>query len=150
MDEALEGLGLESQGVEVSKIGGFDLSKTHVHLGPQGRAVPIPNFEWSTEFLEYYASEFALDGKEGRLVMIGSSATSWSFWERHPAGSELVVVISGRTTLIQEYRQHEQHITLGPGEAAINPPGIWHTSDVIDSGEVLFITPGIGTEHRPR
>jgi uncharacterized cupin superfamily protein len=139
---------------------GFDLSKTHVHLGLKGRAVPVPNFEWSPEFLEYYASEFALDGEEGRLVMIGSSATSWTFWERHPAGAELVVVISGRMTLVQEFRQrspsaegdvlHEEQITLGPGEAAINPRGIWHTSDVIDPGRVLFITPGIGTEHRPR
>jgi uncharacterized cupin superfamily protein len=129
---------------------GFDLSKTHVHLGLEGRAVPIPNFEWSPEFLQHYASEFALDGKEGRLVMIGSSTTSWSFWERHPAGAELVVVISGRMTLIQEHPQHEEQITLGPGDAAINPHGIWHTPDVIEPGQVLFITPGIGTEHRPR
>jgi quercetin dioxygenase-like cupin family protein len=135
---------------------GFDLSKTHVHLGLQGKAVPIPNFEWSPEFLEHYASEFALDGKEGRLVMIGSSTTSWNFWERHPAGAELVVVISGRMTLLQEFRKTARgdevrvEITLGPGEAAINPPGIWHTSDVIEPGQVLFITPGIGTEHRTR
>jgi len=136
----------------------FDLSKTHVHLGLQGSAVPIPDFEWSSEFPENYASAFALDGNEGRLVMIGSSTTSWGFWERHPAGAELVVVLSGRITLTQQFRPGsgsveptEQRISLSPGEAAINPPGIWHTSDVIEpSGQVLFITPGIGTEHRPR
>jgi uncharacterized cupin superfamily protein len=129
---------------------GFDLSTTHVHLGLRGRAVPIPEFEWSPEFLEHYTSEFADDGEEGRLVMIGSSTTSWNFWERHPAGDELVVVISGRITLTQELGGVDRPMTLRTGEAAINPVGIWHTSDVIDPGQVLFITPGIGTEHRPR
>jgi hypothetical protein len=41
-------------------------------------------------------------------------------------------------------------IELGPGEAAVNPRGAWHTADVIESGRVLFVTPGLGTEHRPR
>jgi len=131
----------------------FDLSKTYVHLGRGSRAVPLPDFAWTAEFLEHYTSEFASDGEEGRLVMIAASDTSWTFWERHPAGEELVVLLSGELVLVQDLPDHEggdHRITLRPGDAAINPKGIWHTTDVIDPGQVLFITPGIGTEHRPR
>ena len=42
-------------------------------------------------------------------------------------------------------------MALGPGPgASINPPGVWHTADVHEPGEALFITPGRGTEHEPR
>jgi quercetin dioxygenase-like cupin family protein len=128
----------------------FDLSKTHVHLGLGSRAVPVPDFEWTAEFLERYTTEHEHDGDEGRLVMISSSNESWTFWERHPAGDELVVVISGRMTLFQDIDSTDRRIALGPGEAAINPRGVWHTTDVHEPGKVLFVTPGRGTEHRPR
>ena len=85
--------------------------------------------------------------------MIGASSTSWTFWEMHPAGEELVVVLSGEMTLVQDLADlggGEHRILLRRGEAAINPKGIWHTVDVAEPGDVLFITPGIGTEHRPR
>jgi hypothetical protein len=39
---------------------------------------------------------------------------------------------------------------LGGGDYAINDPGVWHTADVDGSATVLFITAGLGTEHRPR
>ncbi|QNI69470.1 hypothetical protein CyaNS01_00310 [Cyanobium sp. NS01] len=41
-------------------------------------------------------------------------------------------------------------ITLGPGQYAVNPPGTWHTADVEHEATALFITPGLGTTHRPR
>jgi mannose-6-phosphate isomerase-like protein (cupin superfamily) len=75
---------------------------------------------------------------------------SWTTWERHPAGDELVVVNSGRMTLVQEIDGTERRIELGDGEAAINPRNVWHTSDIAASCRTLFVTPGRGTEHRPR
>jgi hypothetical protein len=39
---------------------------------------------------------------------------------------------------------------LQPGEAMVNPRGVWHTADVHEPGKGLFVTPGRGTEHRPR
>ena len=128
----------------------FDLSKTYVHLGLGSRAVPVPDFEWSSEFLERYTAEHDQDGDEGRLVMAAPIKESWNFWERHPAGDEVVVVMSGRMTLVQEVDGADQRIELDPGEAAINPRGVWHTTDVDEPGDVLFVTPGRGTEHRPR
>ena len=43
-------------------------------------------------------------------------------------------------------RSHE----LGPGDYAINPPGVWHTADADGPVTALFVTVGKGTENRPR
>ena len=40
--------------------------------------------------------------------------------------------------------------SCGPARRLINPRGVWHTADVHEPGEGLFVTPGLGTEHRPR
>lgn len=129
---------------------GFDLSRTYVHLGLGSRATPVPDFEWTPEFLARYAAEHGADGAEGRLVMIGSGDSSWTSWERHPAGEELVVVIAGRMTLVQELDGVEHRLDLTEGQAAVNPRNVWHTADITESCRTLFITPGQGTEHRPR
>jgi quercetin dioxygenase-like cupin family protein len=128
----------------------FDLSTTHVHLGLGSRAIPIPDFQWNPEFLARYATDHAADGQEGRLVMIGAGDRDWTTWERHPAGEELVVVISGSVTVIQEIDGSEHRVDLGEGEAIVNPRNVWHTADISAPSHTLFITPGLGTEHRPR
>jgi mannose-6-phosphate isomerase-like protein (cupin superfamily) len=128
----------------------FDLTATYIHLGLGARATPLPDFEWSPEYLESYGSRFAGDGPEGRLVMMGRNAESWPTWERHPAGEEVVVLLSGRIDLIQRIDGEERRIPLHPGEAVVNPTGVWHTADVHEPGDALFITPGQGTENEPR
>ena len=128
----------------------FDLSSTYVHLGLGARATPVPDFEWTAGFLAQYEETFAADGDEGRLVTLNEQNETWTFWERHPAGEELVVLISGRVDLIQDLDGLEQLIELRPGQAVVNPKGVWHSSIVHDPGLALFITPGRGTEHRPR
>jgi len=129
---------------------GFDLDKTYVHLGSGPIAVPLPNFTWSAEYLEEYSSRFAGDGNEGRLVCVTPQTETWSNWERHPAGDEVVVLLSGRVDVIQELPDGEHVVALLAGQAMINPKGVWHTSDVHEPGDALFITPGVGTEHKAR
>jgi mannose-6-phosphate isomerase-like protein (cupin superfamily) len=128
----------------------FDLSETFVHLGLGSSAVPVPDFEWTPEFLERYSKQFASDRDEGRLVMIGASKNTWTYWERHPAGEELVVVLSGKLVLFQEIDGSTRSVPMKSGEAMVNPRGVWHTVDVRKPGRCLFVTPGRGTEHRPR
>ena len=53
-------------------------------------------------------------------------------------------------TLIQQIDGAEVRTTLGPGDYAINPPGVWHTADVEGAATALFITAGLGTDTRPR
>jgi mannose-6-phosphate isomerase-like protein (cupin superfamily) len=127
----------------------FDLSQTFIHLGLGARATPIPDFQWSGEFLEQYEQAHAADGDEGRLVCITPQTTTWDFWERHPHGEEVVVLLSGRADLVQDLDGAERTLVMTPGQAVINPAGVWHRSVVHEPGQALFITPGRGTEHRP-
>ncbi|MGH9297690.1 MAG: hypothetical protein ACRDZP_06910, partial [Acidimicrobiales bacterium] len=124
----------------------FDLSRTYAHLGLGSTVSPLPDFEWTSEYLAKYEESFASDGDEGRIVVLGAESETWSFWERHPAGEELVVLISGRVDVIQDLDGAEHLVELRPGHAMINPRGIWHTATVHEPGQALFITPGRGTE----
>jgi mannose-6-phosphate isomerase-like protein (cupin superfamily) len=110
----------------------------------------IPDFEWTAEFLAAYSARFAADGEEGRIVCMFEQPATWTSWERHPAGEELVVLISGRVDVIQEIDGEHRRVELRPGMAMVNPRGVWHTADVHEPGVGLFVTPGHGTEHRPR
>ena len=49
-----------------------------------------------------YQERFAGDGDEGRLVCVIPQEATWDSWERHPAGEEVVVLLSGRVDLVQE------------------------------------------------
>ena len=128
----------------------FDVSSTYVHLGLGGVAFPVPDFKWTEEFLERYNRDTELDGQEGRLVVVSRIDADWTTWERHPAGDELVVLLSGRARLIQEREDGVLSVELGPRQAVINPRNVWHTADVIEPGDALFITPGVGTQNRGR
>jgi mannose-6-phosphate isomerase-like protein (cupin superfamily) len=121
-----------------------------LHLGLGARATPLPDFGWDAETLDAYGTRFAADGDEGRLVVMMESRESWPTWERHPAGEEVVVLVSGRMDLIQLFGDEERRVELRPGLAVVNPQNVWHTADVHEPGTALFITPGRGTENRPR
>lgn len=61
-----------------------------------------------------------------------------------------MICTAGEITLIQELPNGPEKIVLRPGDYAINPRGWWHTADVAVSSSAIFITSGMGTEHRPR
>ncbi|MFT4027890.1 MAG: cupin domain-containing protein [Novosphingobium sp.] len=121
-----------------------------VHLGLGARAVAEPEFtglEWNAAYAERHAG----DGAEGRLVSMHAFSESWTSWEMHPAGDEVVVCTAGEITLIQETADGAATETLlRAGQYAINPAGVWHTADVTGEATALFITAGLGTDHRPR
>jgi len=128
----------------------LSLERFPLHLGLDARAVPQPEF---TGFGSYvaYAERHAADGPEGRLVSMHSFSANWTSWERHPAGEEAVICITGEITLRQELPDgRTESLTLHAGDYAINPRGVWHTADVTNHATALFITAGMGTEHRPR
>jgi mannose-6-phosphate isomerase-like protein (cupin superfamily) len=131
-------------------VASFDLSSTFVHLGSGGVATELPDFQWTSEYLESYDARFDADGDDGRLVTISPQHETWTTWERHPAGDEIVVCLSGRVDVIQEHDGAEVTISLTPGMAMVNPRGVWHRGVVHEPGDGLFITAGRGTEHKPR
>ena len=128
-----------------------DLAKFPIHLGLGARAVVQPEFTGGMDWYEGYGARHGGDGAEGRLVAMHTFTESWDSWEMHPAGAEVVVCTAGAITLHQEAADGTvTQVTLQPGEYAINEPGVWHTADVADHATALFITAGLGTQHRPR
>lgn len=128
-----------------------ELSKYPVHLGLGATAEVEPRYAESMDWYKSYAERHAGDGEEGRLVSMHAFTESWSRWEMHPHGSEVVLCTFGSLTLIQEKEDGSAVTTvLTAGEYAINEPGTWHTADVEDEAVALFITAGHGTRIRPR
>jgi mannose-6-phosphate isomerase-like protein (cupin superfamily) len=84
------------------------------------------------------------------MVMMFHMAGAWSTWERHPSGAEVVIACTGTHRFVQELGGEEHVVEIGPGQALINPPGVWHTADSGDGGWIVAVTPGLGTDHRPR
>ncbi len=73
----------------------------------------------------------------------------WQNWERHPAGEELVLLLSGAATIVLEESGKEHEILLDePGAFVLVPQNVWHTARTDVPATLLFLTPGAGTEHR--
>ena len=132
----------------MAKAPAFKLSKNPAHLGLGAKVTEEPDFT-GMPWYEAYGARHASDGFEGRLVSMHTFGT-WDGWEMHPNGEELVVCVEGRIVLTQEIDGATHTVKLKPGEAVINPRGAWHTADVDGKATALFITAGVGTEHRPR
>ncbi|MEO1311896.1 MAG: cupin domain-containing protein [Pseudomonadota bacterium] len=119
------------------------MDDAYAHLGADGAVSVVPLTEgfWSRGVMEL---------PPGRLVSRFRNDADWTSWERHPAGEEWVYQIAGATTLILDTAQGEERIRLEAGSFVIVPRGVWHTADLIEPGEMLFITAGEGTGHRER
>ncbi|MGC0372498.1 cupin domain-containing protein [Streptomyces sp. SAI-229] len=128
----------------------IDLRTTPVHLGLGSRAKPVQGFAWDPEVLQAYSAAVAADGAEGRLVTIFDGDGPGDHWERHPAGDELVICLSGSVTVTRDVDGVPDRVVLGPGEATVNPAGTWHAVDMAGPASILTITAGLGTDHRPR
>jgi mannose-6-phosphate isomerase-like protein (cupin superfamily) len=122
----------------------FSLDSTYIHLSPDESARAL---EGGASFWAGIASRRDLD--QGRLMGKTGQSADWDHWERHPAGDEILVLLSGELELVLDTGQGEQRAVIGAGETFIVPKGIWHRGIVRKAGELMFITPGAGTEHRP-
>lgn len=121
-----------------------------IHLGRGARAVSEPQFT-GAEWYDAYEKRHSDDQDEGRLVSLFRFEESWSSWEMHPEGEEVVCVLQGHMVLHQELLDGtRQSVELGPGDYAINPRGAWHTADASEPVVALFVTPGKGTTNRSR
>jgi mannose-6-phosphate isomerase-like protein (cupin superfamily) len=120
----------------------LDLARTYVHLRPDGAAEPIavtPQF-WAT-----VGDRF----DDGYLVTRFTSTADWPHWEVHPEGEELVIMLSGRVDLLLDDERRQRTVPLRAGQAWINQRGVWHRAIVHEPADMLFITAGKGTRHRP-
>ena len=132
----------------MNKIVPLHLETTFVHLGADGQAVPL---EVNDKFWENLGSGHLDHLGSGRLVSQMTFTENWATWEMHPQGEEIVCLLSGAMDLILSQEGIERSVSLtSPGSFVIVPRGTWHTANVLVPGAMLFITPGDGTEHRPR
>lgn len=132
-------------------MSGIDLGVHPIHLGLGANARTEPQFTGGMDWYKGYVERHAADGAEGRLVSLHTFRVPWDVWEMHPNGAEVVLCVSGSITLHQELGDGEvSTVTLLSGQYAINEPGVWHTADIDSQATAVFITAGLGTQHRPR
>ncbi len=82
------------------------------------------------------------------LISAHEFSENWSTWEKHPAGDELVILLSGAAQLLIRQETGDERITLeAPGDFAIVPRDTWHTARVAQPTRMLSVTPGEGTEN---
>jgi mannose-6-phosphate isomerase-like protein (cupin superfamily) len=125
-------------------VSNFDPTETYVHLSAanDATAVPVTEAFWP----ELMAGERDYDG---RLITAHELTENMAHWERHPAGGEVLLALSGAFDVILDEAAGERRIALETGRAVIVPQGIWHRVDVRQPGVLVFVTPGEGTTHRP-
>lgn len=129
------------------KIAPFSLSSTYVVLGDNGDAMPVAVSDRFFEQLESKVGDF----KGKRLISHFTFDKDWETWEMHPAGEEFVCLLSGQVDLILEQNGVENTVQLSTsGSYVLVPRGTWHTARVHTPSSMLFITPGEGTQNRPR
>ena len=74
---------------------------------------------------------------------------TWPTWEMHPAGDEIVCLVSGEVDVVLALPGGDTTVRLDkPGDFAIVPKGIWHTAIPQTHTRMIFVTPGQGTENR--
>jgi mannose-6-phosphate isomerase-like protein (cupin superfamily) len=98
----------------------------------------------------YQELDADFDGFAGHvLISMHDFSADWPTWERHPAGDEIVLLLSGSVTLVVQMGAAKQSIKLTePGAYIVIPRNTWHTARVATPTRMLFITPGEGTENQ--
>ncbi|WP_111655336.1 cupin domain-containing protein [Isoalcanivorax indicus] len=125
---------------------GENVLSTYLHFRDNGAAstVPVSDAFWS----ELTAGELQ-HLNQGRLMSAFTFSAPWPTWERHPAGEELVLLLSGVATMVLDESDQEREVQLStPGDFVLVPRNIWHTARTQVKTTMLFLTPGEGTEHR--
>jgi mannose-6-phosphate isomerase-like protein (cupin superfamily) len=124
-----------------------DILRTYLHLEDNGRAGPVAVPE---TFWEDVGRGDHPELDRGRLMSAFTFGASWSTWERHPAGDEIVMLLTGAAVVILDEPAGPREIPLGrAGAYVLIPCGVWHTARTTVPTTMLFVTPGAGTEHRP-
>ena len=122
----------------------MNLASTFVVLQPDHSATPV---ELTSTLFEELNRRF--DDFKGRLLVSCFSFDSdWAVWERHPAGDEIVCLLSGQVRFLFEGAAAPIELH-DAGAFTIVPKGTWHTAKTTVPTKMLFITPGAGTEHKP-
>jgi mannose-6-phosphate isomerase-like protein (cupin superfamily) len=82
------------------------------------------------------------------LVSAHEFTEDWPTWEKHPAGDELVVLLSGQAVFLLRRESGDESVELKEaGSFVIVPKDTWHTALIDRPTSMLFVTPGEGTRN---
>lgn len=123
----------------------FDLFGTFIHIkGESAAPLEVTEMFWK----ELAAGEHTeLNG--GWLMTAFHMAADSPTWEVHPAGDEILFLLSGAIAVVLQEVDSEQTIELRTGTACVVPRGTWHRQIIREPCDLLGITFGKGTQHRP-
>lgn len=122
-----------------------NIQKDFVVLSPDMNATPVANTPEVYERLDIEFENF----KGHELISCLTFTENWPSWETHPNGDEVVVLLSGSVTFILEVEGIHKQVQLSKvGEFVIVPKGTWHTAHIVEKAQMLFITPGEGTQNK--
>lgn len=126
----------------------LDLTDTYLLIGGDR----VERIEGGGAFWERLATDDGLHARvgDGWLTGIYPIEASWTSWEMHPDGDEIVHATEGRFDVILDTVDGQQAIEVVAGRTIVIPAGTWHTIDVVEPGATLHVTFGRNTQHRPR
>ena len=131
----------------------FDLKRTYVFLQDGGRAPTIEVTEafWRDLMSSSPTSPNAalVANGAGWLTALYRFERDTPTWEMHPAGDEVLVLLSGAIDIVLEVDGTHRVVELREGSTCLVPRGTWHKQVVRVPGDELAITYGKGTQHRP-
>ena len=132
----------------MTRISPLDLDATYARLRPDASIEPLPV---GSDFWQRIGRGELGSFHHEYLVTSHAFDTDWPTWEMHPAGDEIVCLLSGAVTFVLEREGREEEIVLdGPARYVVVPRGTWHTARARGPARMLFITAGEGTEHREK
>lgn len=90
------------------------------------------------------------NGFAGHLLIASHTFDDdWPTWEVHPKGDEFVILVSGNVDMVLALDEGDSTVKMSePGSFIIVPRGIWHTARVHGPTQMMFVTPGEGTDNR--
>ncbi|HIC80045.1 MAG TPA: cupin domain-containing protein [Kiloniellaceae bacterium] len=122
----------------------LDLTRTYLDLQADGKVAEVPVTD--TFWQDLMSGGIRI---EGRMVMAAEMTADMRHWEMHPAGDEVLVLMSGCAVVVLEEPEGTREIAVAAGETVIVPRGRWHRIKVVEPGKMVFMPAGAGTEHKP-
>lgn len=116
-------------------------TQQHIHVLPAGPEL-YPQLD--SQFNQFHGCV---------LLSEYTFSENWASYEIHPAGDEVLYLLSGRCELLLEQSGLVQRIPFNaPGQVQVIPKGCWHSADIVpgETCSILFVTPGEGSQQRPR
>ena len=124
----------------------MNLAKTYLQFKPTGKSQ-----KWDAkEFWEATKAGKGIESPFGFMVAQYEFRTTWTHWECHPKGDELLIAIEGSMQLVLEIDGKETMVALEAPSAFLVPAGTWHSGNVAKPCRVIGISAGEGTMNRPR